>query len=268
MRVALVQMVSGNKIDDNLAKVSQALHEIYLAGGELAVLPENFAFMGGNDAEKLAIAEQRNHGPIQTFLSEQASLKKLWLVAGTVPIQSQDKGRVYARSLVYNPKGNVEAFYDKMHLFDVQLDEAESYDESRSTKAGGNPVLAEIGSMKLGLSVCYDVRFPELYRNLTQAGATVFSVPSAFTKTTGRKHWEILLRARAIENQAFVLAANQGGLHVGGRETFGHSMIVGPDGDILARAKLGEDIVFADLDFAIQNQLRQRFPCLAHRILI
>lgn len=268
LRVAVVQMVSSNKVDENLDRVSYALSKAHSAGCELVVLPENFAFMGLSDNDKLSIAEEAHQGPIQHFLSEQAGLRKLWLVAGTIPIRSQNSGRVYARSLLYSPQGQVEALYDKMHLFDVKLSNTECYAESQSTVKGEAVVLADVQGAKLGLSVCYDLRFPELYRRLMQAGAQMFTIPSAFTKTTGQKHWEILLRARAIENQAFVLAANQGGQHTGGRETFGHSMIVGPDGDILAQTRLGEDLIVADLDFAKQDQLRQRFPCLTHRVLI
>lgn len=267
-RVAVVQMVSTDRVADNLNSVSYALREAHSAGCTLAVLPENFAFMGQGDGDKLAVAEEFGKGSIQTFLTEQVRLRELWLVAGTLPIRSKNTNKVYARSLVYNPQGKVAAVYDKMHLFDVHISEIESYAESQSTAAGEAISLADIEGYKLGLSVCYDLRFPELYRRLTQSGARMFSVPSAFTKATGLKHWEILLRARAIENQAFILAANQGGQHPGGRKTYGHSMIVEPDGNILAQASLGEDIVVADLDFAAQNHLRQRFPCLDHRVLM
>jgi nitrilase len=228
------------------------------------VLPENFPQMGRHESDKLAIAEQKNNGLIQTRLSNFAQEHQVWIVAGTIPLQ-HDAQHVYAHVPVYSPSGECVASYNKLHLFDVAVPETgEQYFESRSIAPGDHWQTVQIEQACVGLSVCYDLRFPELYRKLAQQGANVFVVPAAFTATTGKAHWLTLLRARAIENQCFVIAPNQGGQHENGRATYGHSVIIDPWGEVLAQAELGEQVICADLNFAEQQQLRARFPVLDH----
>ncbi len=277
MRVAAIQMVSTTQLDTNLDRAHALLTQAANADVELAVLPEYFGLMGQRDTDKLAIQESLGLGRIQQFLADHARALSLWIVGGTLPLSlPQDQGhgdgqRVTNTCLVYSPQGECVARYDKIHLF--RFDNGhERFDESRVLQAGQQPVSFELPSRdghrwRLGLSVCYDLRFPELYRAYAQAGADLLLVPSAFTFTTGQAHWEVLLRARAIENLAFVMAAAQGGVHKNGRQTWGHSMAVDPWGRVLASQAQGEGLVLSELDAALLTQCRQQLPALAHRAL-
>ncbi len=277
MRVAAIQMVSATRLDTNLDRARALLTEAASAGAELAVLPEYFCLMGQRDTDKLAIQEPFGTGRIQQFLAERARELGLWIVGGTLPLslpQGNGQGdgqRVSNTSLVYSPQGECVARYDKIHLF--RFDNGhERFDESRVLQAGQQPVTFELPSRdghrwRLGLSVCYDLRFPELYRAYAQAGADLLLVPSAFTFTTGQAHWEILLRARAVENLAFVLAAAQGGVHENGRQTWGHSMAVDPWGRVLASQAQGEGLVLSEFNAELLTECRQQLPALEHRVL-
>jgi deaminated glutathione amidase len=268
VKVAALQMTSAADVALNLAVAARLLSEARAAGARVAVLPENFSFMGVRDVDKRAIAEPDGDGPVQSFLSQQARELGLWIVGGTTPIAQQPGGRVAAACLVYGDDGRRAARYDKMHLFDVDIPgKAESYRESNNTAPGAHAVLVPTPAGLLGLSVCYDMRFPELYRQLSAAGAQWFSIPSAFTVPTGRAHWETLLRARAIENLGFVVAAAQWGRHASGRETYGDSLVVDYWGNVLARLEGGVGVVIAQLDLAAQAETRRNFPALTHRLL-
>jgi nitrilase len=266
--VAALQMSSGADVAANLAMAASLLAQARDAGARVAVLPENFSFMGRRDVDKRAIAEPEGQGPVQSFLAEQARTLGLWIVGGTTPLASSPGERVAAACLVYADDGQRMARYDKIHLFDVALpDRNETYRESANIAPGTRPAVVPTPAGMLGLSVCYDVRFPELYRLLGAAGAQWFTVPAAFTVPTGQAHWETLLRARAIENLAYVVAAGQWGRHENGRETYGNSLIVDPWGTVLARLPEGTGIVTATLDLAAQEDTRRRFPALTHRVL-
>jgi predicted amidohydrolase len=269
-RAAAIQMTSGADRDANLDRAREALEQAAAASAVLAALPENFACMGVRDTDKLAFAEDDGHGPIQDFLAAAARALNLWIVAGTVPLRvANDATRVWAACLVYDALGRRVARYDKIHLFDVEVPGGERYRES-ATIAPGDPrqaVVVDTPAGRLGLSVCYDLRFPELYRRLAAAGAEILCVPSAFTVPTGRAHWETLLRARAIENQCFVLAPAQCGTHPSGRTTYGHSLVLDPWGEILARCADAPGTALAALARERLQQVRARFPALAHRRL-
>jgi deaminated glutathione amidase len=268
MKVAAIQMVSNTSIARNLLAAGALLEEAAAGGAELAVLPEYFCIMGLADTDKLAFVETPGHGAIQDFLAEASRRLGLWIVGGTLPMATGDPQRARNTSLAYAPTGQCVARYDKMHLFRF-TDGRQQYDETRVLDPGGEPVTFELASKdghawKVGMSVCYDLRFPELYRAL---GADLLLVPSAFTYTTGQAHWETLLRARAIENLACVVAAAQGGEHENGRRTWGHSMIVDPWGEVLGQRAEGPGVVLADLAPARLAEVRGRLPALAHRVL-
>ncbi len=267
--VAAIQMTSGPDVPANLQDARALLEEAAGRGAQLAALPENFAFMGLGDGDKRRIAEEDGRGPVQDFLAEAARRLGLWIVGGTVPLRGAADGRVAAASLVYDAAGERRARYDKIHLFDIQVPDRaeESYRESANVAPGSTPVVVETPLGRLGLSVCYDVRFPELFRRLTAAGAELLTVPSAFTEPTGRAHWETLLRARAIENLCFVLAPAQSGFHPGGRETYGDSMIVDHWGRVLTRLPRGRGCITAEIDLDRQRRDRRSFPSLTHRVL-
>ena len=268
MKVAALQMTSGPDVAANLAQAGELLEEAARSGVRLAALPENFSFMGLKDADKRAVAESDGTGPIQDFLAATARRLKLWIVAGTTPLQSGADGRVAAASLVYDADGARVARYDKIHLFDVDIPgRPETYRESAHVAPGASTTVVDTPAGRLGLSVCYDVRFPELYRQLSAAGAQLLSVPSAFTAPTGRAHWETLLRARAIENLCYVIAPAQSGIHPSGRETYGDSMIVDFWGRILKRVPRGRGCAVAEVDLARQESVRASFPALSHRML-
>lgn len=269
MRIAAIQMVSTDRLSDNLRQAEALIDRAVKARAQLVLLPENFAFIGRSERNKLALAENEGTGPIQEFLVEQARAAKLWLAGGSIPLTTEEPGRAYSSCLLYAPDGTLQARYDKIHMFDVSLDDEqrETYRESEATMPGCKITVAETPLVRVGLSICYDLRFPELYRNMHKQGVQLLLVPSAFTLQTGQAHWELLLRARAVENLCYVLAANQGGPHVTGRTTYGHSMVVDPWGTVLARAGSGPDVVYADVEKKKLHRLRQRFPAIAHRRL-
>ena len=268
MKVAALQMTSGFEVAANLAQAEGLLEEAARRGARLAALPENFSFLGLRDADKRAVAEADGAGPVQDFLAATARRMKLWIVGGTTPLRSGAHGRVAAASLVYDADGARVARYDKIHLFDVDIPgRAETYRESANVAPGAKAVVVDTPVGRLGLSVCYDVRFPELYRQLSGAGAQLLSVPSAFTAPTGRAHWETLLRARAIENLCYVIAPAQSGIHPNGRETYGDSMIVDYWGRVLQRVPRGRGCAVAEVDLARQTSVRESFPALNHRTL-
>jgi deaminated glutathione amidase len=272
MKVAALQMTSGPDVATNLEHARALLRQARELGAALAALPENFAFMGLRDVDKRAMGEADGSGPIQDFLATTARELKLWIVGGTMPIRGDGDGRVAAASLVFDDAGTRVARYDKIHLFDVDVPGkaaayAESYRESAHVVPGRTPVVVDTPVGKLGLAVCYDIRFPELFRQLSAAGAQILSVPSAFTGPTGRAHWETLLRARAIENLCHVIAPAQSGFHPNGRETYGDSMIVDHWGVVLRRLPRGQGCVVADVDLNRQAVARTSFPALGHRVL-
>jgi predicted amidohydrolase len=267
MKAAAVQMTSGPEVAQNLEQARGLIEEAAARGARLVALPENFSFMGLKDADKRAVAEADGAGPAQDFLAATAARLKLWLVGGTVPLRAGADGRVAAASLVYDADGHRVARYDKIHLFDVDIPgRAERYRESAHVAPGSRAVVIDTPLGRLGLSVCYDVRFPELYRHLSAAGAQLLVVPSAFTSPTGRAHWETLLRARAIENLCYVIAPAQSGFHPSGRETYGDSMIVDFWGRILQRVPRGTGCAVAALDLQRQAGVRETFPALVHRV--
>ncbi|HHF7367103.1 TPA: carbon-nitrogen hydrolase family protein [Legionella bozemanae] len=265
-RAALIQMVSSAEVADNLCQVEKLMIQAREEQAELVLLPENFAFMGLKETDKLQIGEVYGAGPIQQKISQLAKKLGLWVIAGTIPVKSTGS-KVRASCLVYDAQGKCAARYDKIHLFDVNVSSKEVYQESMSIERGHDLALVGTPVGKIGLTVCYDLRFPELYQQLMLQGARLFTVPSAFTAVTGLAHWEVLLRARAIENLCYVLAANQGGQHENGRATFGHSMIVDPWGKVLTQKETGAGVVIADIDLQYQQELRRSFPCLEHHVL-
>ncbi len=266
--VAAVQMTSGLDVAVNVATATRLVREAAEAGACLVVLPENFAFMGRSEAERRGIVETPGRGPIQDAIAEAARSAGTWVVAGTTPIAVQGDPRPANACLVYDSGGEQVARYDKIHLFDVDIPgRDEGYRESANAAPGSEAVVVDTPAGKVGLTVCYDLRFPELYRRLVEQGAGIFTVPAAFTAPTGRAHWEVLLRARAIEDQCFVVAAAQSGFHPNGRETYGDSMIVDFWGRVLRRRPRGTGFVAASLDRTSQRDARSRFPSLQHRVL-
>jgi deaminated glutathione amidase len=266
--VAAIQMTSSHVVADNLAAAGALLREAKEAGALIACLPENFSFIGLKDEDKLAIAEPDGEGMVQAFLSETARQLNMWILGGTIVIRTHDKNRVANSSLLIDAAGKRAARYDKIHLFDVTIPgRNEQYRESNHVLPGRTPVLADTPVGKLGLSVCYDMRFPELYRELVARGAEWLAMPAAFTVPTGRAHWETLLRARAIENLCYVVAPAQSGLHSSGRETFGDSLIVDYWGQVLSRLTKGTGVITADIDLHSQADSRARFPALDNRQL-
>lgn len=265
-KAACVQLASGSNLNANLLETEKLVEHAARDGARLVVLPENFAYMGATCREMLDISEADNDGPVQHFLSQLAQRLGIWLVGGTIPITTASEGKIRAACLVFDDQGQRVARYDKMHLFDVNLLEPdEQYVESETIEPGDQPCVVDSPFGKLGLSVCYDLRFPELYRVLLDQGAEILVVPAAFTAMTGEAHWDLLLRARAIENLSHVLAAAQGGFHISGRRTWGHSMIVDPWGSKLAEQTSGNGPVLATIDREFQEATRRNFPSLDHR---
>ena len=260
-------MVSGPVVSENLDEAGRQIAAASAAGAQLVVLPENFALMPLNDADRLAAAEPDGKGPIQDFLATQSRQHRVWLVGGTIPLAAKTAGKVRAACLMFNDRGERVARYDKIHLFDVELSNGEKYHESNSFEPGEKVVVVNTPYGKLGLAVCYDLRFPELFRRLQEQGAEIFAVPAAFTAHTGKAHWEVLVRARAIENLVYVVAAAQGGRHANGRETYGDSMIVSPWGEVLTRLPDGAGYVMAECDRVRQQKVRKSLPSIHHRKL-
>lgn len=270
--VAAVQMVSEPNLANNLNKAAELLAEASALGAECAVLPENFALFGQAGSAAQGLRESQGQGEILAFLAEQAKRLNLWLIGGTIPLACNQQGlwaqehKSFASCCVFSPQGEQVSRYDKMHLFDAGVQDAVgSYRESAQFEPGNAAGWFEGPGGKWGLAVCYDLRFPEYFRLLSQAGCHFLAVPSAFVYTTGQAHWEVLLRARAIENQCFVVAANQGGHHCSRRRTWGHSMIVNPWGDVVAVLPEGEGVVTARLELGELQTLRERMPVLSHR---
>lgn len=264
--VAAVQMCSGNDRDTNLAAAERLLQLAAERGARVALLPENFSLMAARDAERRAHAEADGAGPVQAMLARTAARLGIWIIAGSVPITQPSGERNTQACLVYDAKGARVARYDKIHLFDVELpDRAESYRESATMAPGDKVVVVDTPAGCLGLSICYDLRFPELYRRLQAAGAQWLIVPAAFTASTGAAHWEALLRARAIENLCYLVASAQYGTHPSGRQTWGHSLIVDYWGRILTQLPDGEGVVTAAIDLDAQADARRKFPALTHR---
>jgi len=266
-KVAAIQMASAPQRDANLMEARRLIHLAKDQGAELVVLPENFPIMGIQESDKVEIREPYGDGPIQSFLSEQAAKHGIWIVGGTIPIWCDDPNKIIAASILYNAQGEEVARYEKIHLFDVELGNEESYKESETIASGTEVVVADTPFGKLGLAICYDLRFPELFRQLIDKGAEIIAIPSAFTATTGKSHWEVLVRARAIENLCYIIAADQGGYHLSGRNTYGDSMIVDPWGNVLNRLSQGAGVVLADVDIERMHSTRRTFPCLQHRKL-
>jgi len=263
-RIAAIQMASGPNVEGNLSEAARLIEIAAAQGAKLVALPEYFGIMGMRDADKVAVREQPGEGPIQDFLSAAARKHGIWIVGGSVPLLSSQPDKVRNSCLVYDSSGAQVARYDKIHLFGFQMGE-ERYTEARTIEPGSGVVTVDSPFGRLGLSICYDLRFPELYRSMQ--GVDIILVPSAFTETTGKAHWETLIRARAIENLAYVLAPAQGGYHVNGRETHGDSMIVDPWGVVMDRLQRGSGVVAADISLSLMRGLRQNLPALSHRTL-
>ncbi len=264
-RVAAIQTVSSTQLMGNLQNAGNLIAQAVEKGAELVVLPEYFCFMGRKDSDKLSIKEKLGIGPIQQFLSGQAKQYGIWLVGGTLPLDNDDPDRIYNSSLIYDPAGNQVARYDKIHLFGFKKGQ-ESYDESVSIRAGENApqtFMAPCGPV--GVSICYDLRFPEFFRAMGEVNLIV--LPAAFTYTTGSAHWEVLLRARAIENQCYVLASAQGGKHENGRRTWGHSVLIDPWGDIVDSVAEGPGVAVGDIDLKRLSDVRESLPALKHRTM-
>lgn len=267
MKIAALQMVSSPDVGHNLATAARLVADAARAGAQLVALPEYFCLLGRRDTDKLAAAERAGAGPIQDALAALARQHGLWLVGGTLPVASgTDPARVLNRCCVYAPGGTEAGHYDKLHLFAFD-NGRESYDEGRTLTAGTQPAAVDCGGWRVGLSICYDLRFPELYRALMRPPCDLLVVPAAFTYTTGQKHWELLLRARAVENQCYVLAPAQGGTHDNGRRTWGHSLVADPWGEVLACQDEGEGVVLAEVSHERIAQVRNQLPALAHRLL-
>ncbi len=264
--VAAIQMASSPNVSANLLEAEKRIAEAADAGARLIVLPENFAFMGKKDQEQCNLREPAGDGPLQDFLRQTAEHHRVWLVGGTIPLYARDDTKIRAACLIYNDRGEQVARYDKIHLFDVHLIETdEHYIESETVEPGEETVVIDSPFGRLGVAICYDLRFPELFRKMQDQDVEVIVIPAAFTALTGKAHWETLVRARAIENLSYVVAAAQGGYHISGRETHGHSMIVNPWGSILDQLPRGTGFVTGELDLTLQENTRRAFPSLFHR---
>ena len=263
-KVAAIQMASGPNVEGNLSEARRLIAKSVEQGARLVVLPEFFAIMGMTDQDKIAVREQPGQGPIQSFLSETARKHRIWLVGGSIPLVASAPDKVLNSCLVFDEQGEQVARYDKIHLFGLELGN-ESFDEARTIEPGDQVVVVDSPFGRIGLAICYDLRFPELFRSMKKVDIIV--LPSAFTETTGKMHWEVLVRARAIENLAYVIAAAQGGYHVNGRETHGNSMIVDPWGRTQDRLPRGSGVVIGEVNPSYQTSLRKSLPSLTHRVL-
>jgi nitrilase len=266
--IAAVQMASGPNVNANLCEAERLIAKAAAAGAGLVVLPENFALMGHRESDKVRARETQDYGPIQAFLARQAERNRIWLVGGTIPLVAEDEHKVRASCLLFDDHGRQMGRYDKIHLFDVQVvDSNEAYTESNTIEPGERAVVVDTPFGALGLAVCYDLRFPELFRSMLDKGMEIVALPAAFTAITGKAHWEILLRARAIENLCYVVASAQGGYHANGRETYGDSMIVDPWGKVMERLPRGSGFVMGQVDRDRLGHTRRLFPALEHRHL-
>lgn len=263
-KVAAIQMASGPNVSGNLGEARRLIAKAVEQGARLIVLPEFFAIMGMNDTDKVKVREQVGQGQIQDFLSETARHFKIWLIGGSIPLAASTPDKVMNSCLVYDERGEKVARYDKIHLFNLELGN-ETYHEAKTIEPGNQVVVVDSPFGRIGLAICYDLRFPELFRAMKNVDIIV--LPSAFTDTTGKMHWEILVRARAVENLAYVIASAQGGYHVNGRETHGNSMVVDPWGRVLDRLPRGSGVVVAEVNPAYQASLRASLPALSHRTL-
>ncbi len=264
-KIAAIQMCSSHILEDNLLIVSKYIQKASQQGAEVVVLPEMFPIIGKNAVEKIQIAENYGTGKIQDFLAKQARSNNIWIIGGTIPITSEDQGKIRAACLVYNNNGDQVVRYDKIHLFDVNLSATESYKESATVTSGNEVVVFDSPVGKIGLAVCYDIRFPEMFRLMMEKGAEVFCVPSAFTYTTGKKHWEILAKSRAVENICYFVGACQGGTHTNGRQTYGNSLIVDPDGIIMSRLGCEDSgVIINSIDLELLCELRTQIPIAEH----
>ena len=267
-QVAAIQMASGPNVRANLHEAARLISIAADAGAQLAVLPENFAIMGMSEYDKVRIREQDGRGPIQEFLAQQAIKHRIWLVGGTIPLAAHNSDKVRAACLLIDAQGERRARYDKIHLFDVRIDEGnETYAESQTIEPGNELLVVDSPFGRVGIAICYDLRFPELFRRLLDDRMELLVLPAAFTAITGKAHWEAMVRTRAIENLCHVVAAAQGGYHVNGRETHGDSMIVDPWGVILDRLQRGSGVVMAEIDVHRLHSIRRNFPAIDHRKL-
>lgn len=266
MKVALVQLSSQSDVSTNMRQVDGFVRQAHAHGARLVCLPEGFAYLG-QESERRSVAEQVPNGPICKALISLSRELDLFIVAGGMPEQAPDENRPYNTSLLVAPNGSVASQYRKIHLFDVDLDDGTRLSESDGSTAGDEIVVAEVDGIKVGLSICYDLRFPVVYQRQRELGAQILTVPAAFTHSTGKAHWHALLRARAIENQCFLLAPAQSGQHPFGRRTYGHSLIIGPWGEVLAELPDGEGVIHCDLDLASVDAVRRQMPVFRHRVL-
>lgn len=265
-KCAAIQMASSPSISANLLEAEKLIAEAVKAGAKLVALPENFALMGNHELEKIKVKEKDGLGTIQSFLEATARKYNVWIVGGTIPIAGNDANKVRAACLIYNNLGQRVARYDKVHLFDVNVPNTnEVYRESDTIEAGNDPLVIDTPFGRMGVAVCYDLRFPEFFRKMSEQGVDFIVIPSAFTAETGAAHWELLLRARAVENLCYIIAPNQGGFHKNGRRTFGHSMIIDPWGVILDCYKTGSGFVSAEIEHERITKVRAGFPVLTHR---
>ena len=267
IQISAIQMASSPNLNSNLSIVIDLMNAAIKKNAKLVVLPENFALMPHKDNDYLTIAEHLGHGPIQDFLSTYAKKNKIWLVSGTIPIKSNSSKKVYAATIVYDKSGHQLAHYYKMHLFDVNIPEnnTESYRESDTFLPGNDISFFDTDYCRVGLAICYDIRFPELFRDLSKRNVMLTCIPSAFTNITGKAHWHSLIKARAIENLQYIVASCQGGFHVNGRSTYGHSAIIDPWGKIMIEKKSGSGIISSEIDIEYLETIRGQFPCLEHR---
>ncbi len=263
-RIAAIQMTSSNSINENLEKIAELVKKSVQQGAQLVVLPENAVFIGQEETDKIQISEQVGKGPIQAFMSKIAKQYYIWLIGGTIPIKTKSNQHVFASCFVWDNRGNAIARYDKIHLFDVTVNSTECYFESKTISPGHTVVSVNSPFGKIGLTICYDLRFPELYRALLQQKVELVVVASAFTDTTGKAHWESLLRARAIENFCYIIAPNQTGIHANKKVTYGHSMIIDPWGKVLACLGKEEGVLITDIDLSYLKTVRNTFPTLQH----
>ncbi len=269
LKASAVQMVSCDCVDTNLAAAEKLIAKAASQSAQLVVLPEYFAIMPSKSSQRVEAAESELGGKVQEFLSTMAKKYNLWIVGGSHPVKSQnDSKRFWGRCCVYNHLGEEVGFYNKIHLFDVDVsDSHKSYRESDYTLAGNQPMVFDSPWGKIGVAICYDIRFPEMFRQLVDLGANIIVFPAAFTQVTGKAHWHCLIKARAIENLCFMVASAQGGLHSNGRETYGHSLITSPWGDTLAEIEKGEGVITAELNLKQVEKIRSEFPALSHRRL-